>query len=212
MSKSLFERHNDFIYFDEKEDIVKITPQAMQLPEVKALFRRDKSMGKKFFQKCITFLYYTEHKDSPLSHKMEEIKIKDVKRIYDTLNDFDEKNQYYQALRKAFIESHYSMKEQRYRKAMQDIEAVINMAMDVPIQIEKPVDVVKTIECFDENGNPTTKEIVIREKILVDNSTEKTKAISNIKALNELVTLLETQIKAEYRQEQRNATRALFDK
>jgi hypothetical protein len=211
MSLSILERQNNFLYFDADKGLVKITPQAMELPEVKMLFRRDKSMGKKFFQKNITFLYYSEHKDSPLSHKMEEIKVRDIKRIYDNLNDFDEKNSHYLELKKAFVESHYSMKELRYLKAMEDANAIINMAMDVPIQIKKKIELSKDIECFDEKGNPTTMTVYFKEELLIDNSTEKTKAISNIQSLNKLVEMLESQIKTEYRKESRNATRAMFD-
>ena len=211
MSLSILERQNNFIYFDEKDEEVKVTPQAMELPEIKILFRRDKSMGKKFFKKNITFLYYTEHKDSPISHKMEQVKVKDAKRMYDWLSDFDHLNEYYVSLKKAFKEDHYSMKELRYLKAMEDIEAVINMAMDVPIQIKKDVEVTKTISTFDEKGNPTDRTIVIKEKILIDNSTEKTKAISNIQSLNKLVELLDQQIKIEYKRDQSNLTRSIFD-
>jgi len=211
MSLSILERQNNFIYFDANEEKVKVTPQAKELPEVKVLFRRDKSMGKKFFQKNITFLYYCEHKDSPYSHKMDEIKIRDVKRIYKDLSDFDENNLHYLALKKAFIESHYSMKEQRYLKAMEDANAIINMAMDVPIQVKKTIEVSKEIECFDESGNPVTRTIYFKDDMLIDNSTEKTKAISNIQSLNKLVEMLESQIKAEYRVESRNTARALFD-
>jgi len=211
MSLSILERQNNFIYFDKDEEKVKVTPQAMELPEVKILFRRDKSMGKKYFQKNIDFLYYSQHKDSPYSHKIEEIKVKDIKRIYEKLNDFDEKNVYYLNLQKIFIESHFSMKEQRYLKAMSDIETVINIAMDVPIQIKKKVELSKEIECFDEGGNNITRTIIFNEELIIDNSTEKTRAISNIQSLNKLVEMLETQIKAEYRKESRNSTRALFD-
>jgi hypothetical protein len=211
MSLSILERQNNFIYFDADEGKVKVTPQAMELPEVKVLYRRDKTMGKKFFQKCVTFLYYTEHKDSPLSHKIEELKIKDVKRMYDSLNDFDENNKYYLALKESFKQSHYSMKELRYLKAMQDVEAVINMAMDVPIQIKKKVQLTKEIDCFDDSGNPTKQMVIFNEELLIDNSTEKKKAINNIESLNKLTEMLESQIKAEYRKESRNATRALFD-
>lgn len=212
MSESILERQNNFLYLDDKDGVVKITPQAAAMKDVKILFRRDKSMGKRFFQKNIDFLYYTQHKDSPLSHKMEESKIRDVKRQFEWLKDFDDLNIYYVALKDLFKSTHYSMKELRYLKAMEDIEAIINMAMDVPIQIEEKVELKRDIDTFDERGNPTTRTIYYKEKIKIDNSTAKTKAISNIKALNTLVEMLDTQIKAEYRKEQSNITRALFDK
>jgi len=212
MSLSILERQNNFIYFDKETGRAAVTPQAMNLPEVKILHRRDKTMGKKFFQKCIDFLYYSEHKDSPLSQKIEALKINDIKRMYDTLKDFDQNNTYYLNLKKAFIEDHYSMKEIRYLKAMKDIEIVINMAIDIPIQVEKKVELKKTITCFDESGNEVEREVLFRDTIKIDNSTEKTKAISNIKALDSLSSMLEQQIKAEYRKAKTTIGRAIFDK
>ena len=212
MSLSVLERQNNFIYFDKDLGRAQVTPQSMELPEVKKLFRRDKSMGKKFFQKCVDFLYYSEHKDSPLSHKIEELKINDIKRIYESLRDFDESNTYYLDFKRAFIESHYSMKEIRYLKAMRDIEIVINMAIDIPIQVEKKVELKKEIVCFDESGNEVERTITFHDTIKIDNSTEKTKAISNIKALDSLSSMLEQQLKAEYRKEKTTIGRAIFDK
>ena len=211
MSLSVLERQDNFLDFDDKEEIVKITPQAKELPEVKVLFRRDKSMGKKFFQKNITFLYFAEHKDSPLSHKMDQIKYKDIKRMYKELQDFDENNKYYLDLKRAFKESHYSMKELRYLKAMEDANAIINMAMDVPIQIKKEVELTQTIECYDDAGKKYDRVVRFKDTILIDNSTEKTKAIGNIQSLDKLITMLETQIKAEYRKERSSVGRAIFD-
>ena len=211
MSLNILERQNNFIFFDEDNEEIKVTPQAMELPEVKVLFRRDKSMGKKFFKKNITFLYYTEHKDSPISHKLEAVKIKDAKRMYDWLRDFDHTNIHYIELKKVFKAFHYSMKEVRYLKVMEDVESMINMAMDVPLQIEKDIEFTRTISTFDEKGNPVDRTITLNEKILIDNSTEKTKAISNIQSLNKLVELLTKEVKIEYKREQSNLTRSMFD-
>lgn len=211
MSLSILERQNNFLYFDEEDIEVKVTPQAMDIPEVKILFRRDKTGGKKFFQKTITFLYYAEHKDSPHSHKIESVKVKDLKRMYDDLREFDHTDERYLELKKVFKASHYSMKELRYMKAMEDIEAIITMSMDVPIQISKKVELTRTIDCFDESGNSQEREIKFKETIMIDNSTEKANAIKNIKSMNELVELLEQKIKLEYKKDQINATRSIFD-
>ena len=206
----LLDKKNDFLYFDEEANRVKITAAAMNLQEVQILYRRDKSVKKVYFNKCLVYCYYYNHKDSPIVHQPESIKRSNIKTLFDgMLSSFDYSNPFYRAFENAFIRNHHSRLEIRFLKLLKDIDDLIEKLSDIPlykkIKVEVPVEV---SECLDGEMKTVTKKIKVEHTI--DNSTEKKNAIMNIKHLDELREMLEKKIRTEYSQK-RKISRRLFD-
>ena len=207
---NLIDKKNDFLYFDKDSNRVKISSQAMLLDEVKILFRRDRKAGKKFFEKCIHYCYYMNHKDSPFSHQPLKVKKTNVKTVNEgMLSDFNSEDIFYKAFERVFVNNHYSRLELRYLKLFSDIDQLIEHMTDIPLYKKIKAEVkVKTTECV--NGETVDVEKTVMVDQVVDNSQEKKQAISNIKSLEELREMLEKKLKTEYSRKNK-ASRRLFD-
>lgn len=202
MSDSILDKKNDFLYFDEVEDKIKVTPQASNLPVVKVLSNRDRSNGKKFMQKCVDFCYYMNHKNSPLAHLNKERKSSEVKKM-ESLTKFDENDLYYIAFEKLFIETHYSPIEHRYLKLMKEIDIINDNVVDVPTSLRKKFTKSYHIEELD-------KTVPIDVWINIDNSQAKYDSIKIITALDKLEGMAKTKVEQEYKKA-RKSTRRVFD-
>jgi len=208
---TVLDKKNDILYFDKEEKKVKIQDNCLNFPEVKYLFRRDKSLGKKYFEKCINYCYYINHLDSPIIHQPLSIKIKNVLLINDgMLANFDPENNAYKKFEEFFIENHLSTLEIRYNKLIKDIDDLIEHLTDIPLYKKIKMEVnVNTTECLNGEIVDVAKKVMIDQ--FVDNSNEKTKAISNIKSLDDLKEMLIKKIKIEYSKKD-NGTRRYFDR
>lgn len=207
----LLDKKSDILYFDKESQEVKIKDDCMTFKEVYTLLRRDKSMGKKYFYKCISYCYYMNHSDSPIVHQPYNIKKKNVLIINEGfLSNFDDENTYYSNFEKWFIENHFSALEIRYKKLIKDIDALIEHLTDIPLYKRMDVTVtVTTTECIEGEAVSVDKNVKVNE--VVDNSKEKTTAITNIKALDDLREMLVKKIKVEYTQKGKGIRR-MFDR
>jgi hypothetical protein len=203
MSINIFNDKDDFLYFDVENEIVSIKPAALKLAQVKDLFNRDKSNGKKYAQKCIEYCYYLNHKDSPIAHLQITRKREEMQRMSEEFKKFDYNNIYYLAFEELFVTSHYSRIELRYIKLIKEIDNISDQLSDVPVNIYKKV--VQNIECPHCNGM-----VEISEKIAFDNSKNKIESISFIAQLDKLELLLKSKIELEYKNK-KISQRRLFD-
>lgn len=201
MSDNILNKRNDFIYFDDKSNSIKLTPQSEAFGVVKDLNRRDRSFGKKFVLKCLKMVYYLHHKDSPIAHLSVEMKKNDIVNISDDLKDFDFNNEAYVNFEKFFIKTHYSRIELRYLQFIKDIDDVRDSLIEMPTKVRKSINKVIMI------GEESHK---ISEIIEYDNQLDKVKAINGLISLDKLERILKDKIEEEYKSKKSNSRR-LFD-
>ena len=166
----------DFLYLEN--DVVKISEQAMALPESKAVWNMDKHKGKPFFNNVITFTFYMYHPESiyrNLDSRMRKSKI--IKVHFPGLRYEIDQDQRVKDFIDTFNMLSKTQKERILDTMIKDLEDMMDHL--AKIEFQKRIDEVHTVfvKC-PAKGEEIPVDVKVKK--VVDNSQEKMKAMKLI--------------------------------
>jgi hypothetical protein len=186
---------------------VEFTEEGKTLPVVIELYNSDKRVNKKFVDDTATYIFYVYKNDGVYENKLPQARRQMVieKHLPErTIKDF-ENNRIVKSLIALYIELQYTPVEQLYLGLKRDIEDLLkrvgNIEYEKEIMVEFDADVVV------ENEN-TTKHF--KQRVMMDNSVEKDKAMALATKLIDFDEKLKAKIYKE-KKEKRQSGIALFD-
>lgn len=134
---SVVEHKNKLLYIDN-QGVVQITTVALANPWFKILYKRDRqSSAKPYFQKCIEFLFYMYHEDSPYIGMIESERLVTIKTTYNL--DIDENDEVIKNIGLFLEDSMYTTTQKAYKKAIKELYEFIDYIGTIPFKQEHQV-------------------------------------------------------------------------
>ena len=180
-----------FLYFED--DIVKIKPDAVLYPQVKALYKSDRTgEGKAFFQKCITYMYYAYKKDGDFCNMYPTKRKEHASLAAEVDWKALEENTRVKSLIDFYIETQYSLSEKLYEGVKKDMEDLLKSINDEPfikkIQVEVEIDIPEAI------GSPIMAKWPVKQKVEFNNAENKMKLLKVAEQLMDMEDKLKKKI------------------
>lgn len=181
-----------FLYIEDNK--VKVTDEGMMLSCVEKLYKKDKHVGKPYFNDCITYIYFVYKYDSMYQNQFSETKKKIVcinhvknRNWEDLESDKDVKE-----IIDTYIDSQCTVTMRMILKVKEDIEKYIEYLRDIPYTKEEVIEVKIPIKDGDID---TTK--IVKHKVLFQNGKEKKEALEMIDTFISLVDKYSIRLKKE---------------
>jgi hypothetical protein len=177
-----------FLYLtEETEPRVDITKEGMQLPEVIALYKTDKTRdSKSFFKKCITYIYYTYNPDGMFKNILPSLKRKKVCETFLKGTDWKEleDNRLIQDVIRIYIDYCTTPTEKLIFGVIRRIDELLQRLDNIPLTRKIKIEI-------EHDGTKHT------QMVDVDNSEESARTLKLAKELIEYQELLKKKLKTE---------------
>ena len=166
----------DFLYLED--DIVRLNPQALTIPEIRKIKASDKNAGKPVFSRILEYTYHMYSPNSIYRHLPE-----DKRREKVVMNLFSKINPatYEKGNVKAFVEIYkeysYTQKQRVLDRMTTDLEQMIENLSKIPFSIKVNETHRVFVNC-PRKGEEVPVDVRIKK--VVDNSAEKMKAMKMI--------------------------------
>jgi len=201
-----------WLYIDTDENRVCIKPEAVSIPEVQKIYKKDRrNETKPYFNKVITYVYHCYAPDHAFSNSFPEQRRRRVADVYfngdDVLSLEDDKD--VRALIDAFKHDCMGPSERFYENLKKDMEDLINYIQTIPMFTEIKVEKSVPVKYVDNEGQLHETTVDVKVPVSHDNSKIKMDAIKRADELLELEEKMRQRVKSEKRKKKQ--TRSLFD-
>lgn len=190
------------------QDKVQPKEGAMELQAVKDLYNRDKTDSKKFFNDCITYIYWVYSKESICANKYPE----DRKRFVIAnflptrkIEDFDS-HKHVVAVIDLYNELNLTLSERFYEDLKRDMEEMLNHLRSIPWTRKKAIE--KNVEVYIK-GEPFNTPVKV--EIEHDNSEEKLACITRAEKIIDLEEKLKAKVYKEQKEKKGGVQRRKFE-
>ena len=186
---------------------VEFTEEGKTLPPVIELNNRDKHLDKKFFDDTATYIFYVYKKEGVYSNKLPQTRkqfVIDKHLSLRKVTDF-ERNPTVKKIIDLYIELQFTPIEQLGEGLKRDIEDLLKRVNTIEYQKEVMVEFEAEVEV---EGNKEVR--TFKQKVMIDNSEEKEKAMAIALKLMDFEEKLTSKIFKEKKEKKRSELR-LFD-
>lgn len=201
-----------WLYFDDNINKVVIKPDALDIPEVKKVYKKDRQTKEKpYFNKVIKYMWHCFSPDHSLSNHFPQQRIQKVKDIHFEGQDMSkvENDKDVKAMIEVYLDDSLTPSERFYEGIKGDMADLLAHIRTIPMYHSINSARIVKVEYPNEKGKMVEVDAKTKLPIKLDNSKEKFDAISRADKIMELAEKLLARVKQEKRKEKQK--KAMFD-